>query len=104
MPNLLMAPQQPFLEASPYFNHRISEDTKSPISPFSDGNWYVYFIVDAFTHYVVLHPSPRYDAANAVNNIRPLNINFGIPDILVTYNGKEYINGKFAPFCRINNV
>ena len=28
MPNLLMAPQQPFLQISPYFNHRISMDTK----------------------------------------------------------------------------
>ena len=59
MQNLLMAPQQQFLEVSPYFNHRISLDTKGPISPSSDGNSYVYFIVDAFTHYVVLYPSPK---------------------------------------------
>ena len=38
MPNLLMAPELPFLEVSPYFNHRISMDTKGPISPSSDGN------------------------------------------------------------------
>ena len=58
-------PQQPFLEVSPYFNHRISMDTKGPISPPSDGNSYIYVIVEAFTHYVVLHPSPKNDAANA---------------------------------------
>ena len=38
VPNLLMAPQQQFQEVLPYFNHRISMDTKSPISPSSDGN------------------------------------------------------------------
>ena len=38
MPNLLMAPQQPFLAVSPYFNHRISMDAKGPITPSSDGN------------------------------------------------------------------
>ena len=65
MPKLLMAPQQPFLEVSPYFNHRISMDTKGPNSPSSDGNSYVYVIVDAFTDYVVLHPSPKKDATNA---------------------------------------
>ena len=66
MPNLLMAPQQPFLEVSPYFNHRISMDTKGPISLSSDENSYVYVIVDAFTHFVVLHPSTKNDAKNAL--------------------------------------
>ena len=66
IPNHLKAPQQPFLEVSPYFSHRISMDTEGPISPSSDGNSYVYVIVDAFTHYVVLHPSPKNDAAHAL--------------------------------------
>ena len=66
MPNLPMAPQKPFLEASPYFNHRISMDTQGPISPSSDGNSYVSVILDAFTHYVVLHPSPKKDATKAL--------------------------------------
>ena len=64
-PNFLIAPQQPFLEVSPYFNYRITMDTKSPISPSSDGNFCIYVIVEAFTHYVVLQPSPKNDAANA---------------------------------------
>ena len=67
MPNLLMAPQQPYLEVSPYFSNRFSMDTKGPISPSSDGNSYVYVIMDAFTHYVVLHPSPKNDATKALS-------------------------------------
>ena len=54
-----MAPQQPFLEVSPYFNHRISTITKGPFSPSSGRNSYVFEIVDAFAHYVVLHLSPE---------------------------------------------
>ena len=101
MPNLLVAPQQPFLEVSPYFNHRISMDTKGPISPPSDDNSYVYVIVDAFTHYVVFHPSPKNDATNALNVLFcHWIVKFGIPDILVTDNGNEYINGEFPHFCR----
>ena len=71
---------------SPYFNGPLS-----PISPSSGGNFYVYVIVDAFTYHVVLHPSPRNDAANA------LNLFFGIKCIKV-------ITGKFAHFCLICNV
>ena len=31
-------------------------------------------------------------------------VKVGIPDILVTDNGNEYINGEFAHFCRTYNV
>ena len=94
-----MAPQQPFLEISTLFSHRISMDTKGPISPSSDENSYVYII--AFTHYVVLHSSPKNYATNALTVLFDLWIvKFGIPDILVTDNGSEYINGELTHFCR----
>ena len=105
MPNILMAPQQPFLEVSPYFNHRISMDTKGPMSPSSDGNSFVYVIVDAFTHYAVLHPSHKNDAENALTVLFDhWIVKFGIPDSLVTDNGNEYNNGEFTNFCRTYNV
>ena len=81
MLNLLMAPQQPFLEVLPNFKQRVSVDTKSPISPSFDENSYVYVIVDAFTHYVVLHPSPKNDAAHALTVLFDHWIGkFGIPN------------------------
>ena len=81
---------------SPYFNGH-----EKPTFPSSDGNSYVYVIVDAFTHYVVLHPTPRKDAANVFIVLFDLwKVEFGIPDILVTDNGNEYNNGNFAYFCR----
>ena len=100
-----MAPQHQLLEISPYFNHRISVDTKSPISSSSDGNSYVFVIVDAFTHYVALHPSPKNDASNALIILfYHWIVEFGFPDLLVTDNGNEYINGEFTYFCRTYNV
>ena len=87
MPNLLMAPQ------------------KSPISPSSDGISYVYVIVDAFTHFVVLHPSPKNDAINALTVLfEHWIVKCGIPDIFVTDNGNEYINAEFTHFCPTYNV
>ena len=100
-----MAPQQPFLEVSPYFNHRISMDTKGPISPSSDGNSYVFVIVDAFSHDVVLHPSPKNDATNVLTVLfDDWIVKFGIPDILVTDNANEYINEEFTHLFRTYNV
>ena len=63
-------------------------DTKGPISTPSDGKSYVYVIVDAFTHYVVLHPSPKNDTKNALTVLFDhWIVQFEIPDILVTDNG-----------------
>ena len=45
-----IAQKQDFKGQSLYFNHRISFDTKGPISPSSEGNSYIMVIVDAFTH------------------------------------------------------
>ena len=105
MPNLLMAPKLPFLEVSPYFNHCISMDTKAPISPSSDGNSYVDVIVEAFTHYVVIHPSPKNDATNALTVLFDhWIVKFRIQDILVTDNGIEYLNGEFTHVCRTYKV
>ena len=57
-----IATKQDFKGQSLYFNHRISFDTKGPISPSSEGNSYNMVINDAFTHYVALNPVPHCNA------------------------------------------
>ena len=105
MPNLLMAPQQPFLKQFTRLQSSISMDTQGPISPFTDGNSYVYVIVDAFTHYVALHSSPKNDAAHALTVLfDQWIVKFRIPGILVADNGNESINGEFTHYCRTYNI
>ena len=55
-----IAQRQDFKGQSLYFNHRISFDTKGPISPSSEKNSYIMVIVDASTHYVALNPVPQH--------------------------------------------
>ena len=63
---------------------------KGTISLSSGGNSYVYVIVDAFTHYVVLHPSPKNDATHALIVLFDhWIVKYGILDILLTDNGNE---------------
>ena len=48
---------------------------------------------------------PKNDAANALTVLFDhWIVKFGIPDILVTDNANEYINGEVAHFCRTYNV
>ena len=105
MPNLLISPQQPFLEVSPYFNQRISMNTEGQTSLPSDEISYIYVIVDNFTHYFLLHPSPKKYAANALILLFDYwVVQFGMPDVSVTDNGNEYVNGEFTHNCRTYNV
>ena len=90
-----IAEKQDFKEQSLYSNHRISFDTKGPISPFSEGNSYIMVIVDAFTHYVALNPEPHCNAYYAYTTLHEHRISkFGLPESLVTDNGTEFINNE----------
>ena len=97
--------KQDFKGQSLYFNHRISFDTKGPISPSSEGNSYIMVIVDAFTHYVALNPSPHCNAYYAYTTLYELWIaKFGLPEILVTDNGTEFINNEVITLCHLYNI
>ena len=80
-------------------------DTKGPIFSSSDGNSYAYVNVRAFTHNVVLRPSPKNDATNALTVLFDhWIVKLGIPDNLERENGAKHINGEFTHFCRKYNV
>ena len=100
-----IAQKQDFKEKSLYFNHRISFDTKGPISPSSEGNSYIMVIVDAFTHYVALNPVPHCNAYYAYTTLNEHWIaKFGLPEILVTDNGTEFINNEIITLCHLYNI
>ena len=42
-----------------YFNEMIMVDTQGPIHPTSEGNNYIFLIVDAFSHYVTINCAPK---------------------------------------------
>ena len=88
-----------------YLNHRISFDAKGPISPSSEGNSYIMFIVDAFTHYVALNPVPHCNAYYAYTTLYEHWIaKFGLPEILVPENGTDFINNEIITLCHLYNI
>ena len=100
-----IAQKQDFEGQSLYFNHRISVDTKRPISPSSERNSYIMVIVDAFTHYVALNPVPHCNAYYAYTTLYEHWIaKFGLPEILVTDNGTEFINNEIITICHLYNI
>ena len=78
---------------------------KDPISPSSEGNSYIMVIVDAFTHYVALNPVPHCNAYYAYTTLYEHWIaKFGLPEILITDNGTEFINNEIITLCHLYNI
>ena len=62
-------------------------------------------IVDAFTHYVALNPVPHCNAYYAFTTFYEHWIaKFGLPEILVTDNGTEFINNEVITLCHLYNI
>ena len=62
-------------------------------------------IVDDFTHYVPLNPVPHCNAYYAYTTLYEHCIaNFGLPEILVTDNGTEFINNEIITQCHLYNI
>ena len=62
-------------------------------------------IVDAFTHYVALKPVPYCNAYYAYTTIyEHWRAKFGLPEILATDNGTEFINNEIITLCHLYNI
>ena len=62
-------------------------------------------IVDAFTHYVALNPVPHGNAYYAYTTLYEHWIaKFGLPEILVTDNGTEFINNEIITLCHLYTI
>ena len=78
----------------------IQKDQKSPSS---EGNSNIVVIIDEFTHYVALNPVPRFNACDAYTTLLYEHwiAKFGLPEILVTDNGTEFLNIKIITLCHL---
>ena len=54
--------QEQLAPTKSYFNEMIMIDTKGPIHPTSEGNNFIFVIVDAFSHYVTIMCAPKNNA------------------------------------------
>ena len=87
-----------FSEHAPFFNYRISMDTKGPINPPSQRLSYNHVIVDAFSHFVVTVPIKSNNAKTAVKTLLHHWITkYGPPTYLVTDRGSEYVKKDGPP-------
>ena len=62
-------------------------------------------IADAFTQYEAVNPVPHSNAYYAYTTLyEHWMAKFGLPEILVTYNGTEFINNEIITLCHLYNI
>ena len=92
--------QEQLAPTKKYFNEMIMIDTKGPIYPTSEGNNYIFVIVDAFSHYVTIMCAPKNTAHYAFTALfEHWFMKFGLPDEIRSDNGSEYINTELTHLC-----
>ena len=85
--------QEQLATTKTYFNEMILIDTKGPINPTSEGNNYIFVIVDAFSHYVTKMCAPNNNAYYAFTALfEHWFMKFGLPEEIRPDKGSEYIN------------
>ena len=92
--------QEQLAPTKTYFNEMIMIDKKGPIHPTSEGNNYIFVIVDAFSHYVMIRCAPKNNAHYAFTALfEHWFMKFGLPEEIRSDNGSEYINTELTHLC-----
>ena len=92
--------QEQLASTKTYFNKMIMIDTKRPIKPTSEGNNYIFVIVDAFSHYATIMCAPKNNAQYAFTALFEYWLmNFGLPEEIRSDNGSEYLNTELTHLC-----
>ena len=83
-----------------FANTKTKTKIQGPIHPTSEGNNYIFVIVDAFSHYVTIMCAPKNNAQYAFT--APFEywfMKFGLPEEIRSDNGSEYINTELTHLC-----
>ena len=64
-----ISPPIPFYENANHFNYGISMHTEGLFSLFAQRNSYIFVFIDAFSHFVVTHLSPRISSKYAFQTL-----------------------------------
>ena len=92
--------QEQLATTKTYSNEMIMIDSKGPINPKSEGNVYIFVIVDAFSHYVTIMCAPKNNAYYAFTALlEHWSMRFGLPEEIRSDNGSEYINTELTHLC-----
>jgi len=94
--NLATSPGLPFT--------RVSLDIIGPLYVTSKGNKYIIVLVDYMTKWVEAAPLPKIESADVIEFLTSVFCRHGIPEVLITDNGPQFISDRTKAFLDLNVV
>ena len=87
-----------------YFNELIMIITNGPIKQSSDGQYFIFVIIDAFSHYVSLMGATKNSTYYSYTALFEHWLkNIGLPDQIRSDNGTEYVSTGIGHLCKVFN-
>ena len=96
------APLTSLLAKKP-FSHVVI-DLIGPLIVSSNGNCYVFVLVDVCTRFVILEPMPNKSAFCVASILFKIFSRFGFPQVIQSDNGTEFVNSLVSEFCSLFNM
>lgn len=66
--------------------------------------YYLFIIVDALSKWVEIIPTKTTTSAWCIAKLKDLFVDFGLPDVLVSDNGRQFVSKEFSSFLQQNGV
>ena len=63
-----------------------------------------FILVDSFSKWVEIFPMAYTSALNTVEKLRQCFACFGLPDVIVSDNGPQFISSEYKTFCKRNGI
>nr|XP_041633413.1 uncharacterized protein K02A2.6-like [Drosophila kikkawai] len=78
---------------------RIHVDFAGPIK-----NYYLFIVIDSFTKWVEVFKTKEITTLFTINKLREVFCRYGLVDVLVSDNGRQFTSAEFQTFMKNNNV
>lgn len=91
------------ISASLPWDH-IAIDLAGPMDTSSDGNKFLFVLVDVFTRFVILRPIENKEAITIAKTLNQIFADFGTPKIIQSDNGAEFVNKILSEMVKTNAI
>jgi len=83
---------------------RVGLDLVGPLPPTKNGNKYIIVLVDYLTKWVEAEPLEKIESDDIIKFLKMVFSRHGIPEILITDNGPQFISDKTKAFLDLHDV
>ena len=84
--------------------HSLAVDTIGPLPEDEKGNKYIIAVIDIFSRFLEMYPAPDATAACAADALLQHTGRYGIPSLLISDSGSQYVNNIISSLLELTGT